>query len=251
MKQTLSRLLALCLALSLVLGLLPAQGFAVQTGEHPTGKIYVEHPGSTALTDAYLSAPQAVQPQDDLPEYYNSTNEGYVTAVRNQGSYGTCWAHGAIASIESYMIKHGIVNGATGEAAAKSMNLSEYHLSWYNYTYAYDALDMLKGDLSKPYSNYLNLGGNGEMATYTLMRWEGPASETTSALAYSNAKVAGLGSAYAYQYNIAHVQGVDWIPTMNMNAIKHAIMTYGAGTFGYCHEDYYSNDSTGAYCWLG
>ena len=47
------------------------------------------------------------------------------------------------------------------------------------------------------------------MSAYTLQRWTGAASESTSALAYDKASTvasSGLNSQYAYQYNICHVQ---------------------------------------------
>jgi C1A family cysteine protease/DNA-directed RNA polymerase subunit RPC12/RpoP/predicted aconitase with swiveling domain len=238
----------------MVLSVLPTFAFAAEdsssddTGTvHSTGRLYVDYVGSRTVSDA--AAKRAVS-KTDLPSSYNSNTLGYISPVRNQGSYGTCWAHGAMGACEAYMVKHGVVSSDTGAAATTSLNLSEYHLAWYSYTNAYDKLGMLTGDKSAPYSAYLNLGGFGQMATYTLMRWEGLASESTSALAYSNASASGLGSTYAYNYNVAHVQNSVWIPTSNMAAIKAAIMEYGAGTFGYNHTDTYSNDTTGAYCYI-
>ena len=43
---------------------------------------------------------------DTLPEKYDSRDYGYITPVKNQGSYGTCWAHGIIASCEASLIKN-------------------------------------------------------------------------------------------------------------------------------------------------
>ena len=218
-----------------------------------TGYIWMEHVGGTSLTDAYLAAQAdgTAQPQDTLPAYYNSNTLGYVTPIRDQNPSGSCWAHAPIASIETYMIKHGIVNGATGSAATTSMNLSESHLAWYAYTNAYDKLGMLWPDKTEPRrDHYLDNGGNGWFAAYTLMRGEGPASETESALAYSNAPTSGLGSAYAIDYNVAQVRDVEWIPVANRDAVKRAIMEYGAGSLSYYHADAYCNYSTGAYCFI-
>ena len=215
-----------------------------------TGYIWMEHVGGTELTDAYLAAQAAgtAEPQDDLPAFYSSKDKGWVTPVRNQNPYGSCWAHAPLASIESYMIKHGIVNGATGSAANTGINLSETHLAWYAYTYAYDKLDMLYPDMTTPYDNYMNNGGNGYFAAYTLMRGEGPASETVSALAYNNVPTGGFGDTYALDYNVTQVRDVELIPMSNRDAVKRAIMEYGAGDVSYCHEDAYCNYSTGAYC---
>ena len=216
-----------------------------------TGYIWMEHVGGTDLTDAYLAAQAAgtAEPQDSLPASYSSKDKGWVTPVRNQNPYGSCWAHAPIASIETYMIKHGIVNGATGSAANTGINLSESHLAWYAYTDAYDKLDMLYPDKTTPYENYLDNGGNGYFAACTLMRGEGPASETVSALAYSNAPTGGLGDAYAIDYNVASVRDVQWIPVSNRDAVKRAIMEYGAGGLSYFHDDTYFNYSNGAYCY--
>ena len=254
MSKFTKRSAAVLLALVLILGLVLAVSAEEDAPARALGKRQTEHTGSTAVTDAWLAGKAAgTQDNDTLPSSYDSRNYGYITPVRNQNPYGTCWAHGALGSAEAYMVKHGVIDAVTGAPATTSINLSEYHLAWFSYTNAYDKLGMLVGDKSSPnyygYS-YLDLGGNGEIATYTLMRWEGTASETVSALKYSNASTSGLSSTYAYQYDNAHVQGVDWIPTVNMDAVKRAIMYYGAGTFGYCHEDAYANDSTGAYCYI-
>ena len=226
MKRHFRRFLALLLVFALMLGTLSMFAFAEdaeETAEHALGKRYVEHPGDhTVQPDALPGQKQA----GSLPSYYNSNEKGYITPIRDQNPYGTCWAHGAIASCEAYMIKHGIPVGTTGVAANTSLDLSEYHLAWFTYQDAYDALGLLAGDRNICDSSYgyLDAGGNGTLASYTLMRWQGLASEDTSALAYSNVSLSGLSSEYAYKYNVAHVQDCIWISTSDRNAVKAAIM---------------------------
>ena len=213
------------------------------------GHIHTNHQtGGQALTQAYLNG-EIDDTRDPLPSSYDGRTQGYLTSVKSQNPYGTCWAHASIASVETYMIKHGITNALTGAPANQNMNLSEYHLAWFNYTDAYDKLGMLNGDKTKPSSSYLNLGGTGFHATYTFMRGTGPASESTSALAYSQASSSGLNSQYAYNYNVARVVGAEWIPVSNRDAVKRAIMEYGAGYIAYYHSDSYVNSSTGGYCY--
>ena len=59
-----------------------------------------------------------------LPARYDLRELGQLTAVRNQGSYGTCWAHAAMGSMESTIKK----------SVGADMNLSEWHLAYYTYT---------------------------------------------------------------------------------------------------------------------
>ncbi|MBO4419960.1 MAG: InlB B-repeat-containing protein, partial [Oscillospiraceae bacterium] len=269
MRRTGKKLLALCLTAILIIGLLPATALAVGIGqgsankpaEIQSGYIPMDYVGGNAITDAYLRGDSEtvnkLSPQKTratLPSSYDSRSYGYITSVKNQNPYGTCWAFGTMAPIEAYMIKHGIINNDTGAAATTSMDLSESHLAWFNYTKAYDKMGMLNGDSTSPVlsaagaSSYLDMGGNGAMATFTVMRWEGPASENTSALKYSNVSTSGLNAQYAYDYNVAHVTDVEWIPVSNRDAVKEAIMEYGAATISYYHSDSYLNSSTGAYC---
>ncbi|MBO4211211.1 MAG: hypothetical protein J5878_00960, partial [Oscillospiraceae bacterium] len=181
MNFHLKKLTALLLAALLIVSVFPAAALAApneSTNETPFGYIPMIHHGGRALTNQYLSDPSAASnTRATLPSSYDSRNYGYITPVRNQNPYGTCWTFGTMASVEAYMIKHGIISGDTGAAATTAMDLSESHLAWFNYTNAYDKLGMLTGDSSKPVGDtFLDLGGNGAMSTYTLMRWEGPAS---------------------------------------------------------------------------
>ena len=190
------RILALLLCMVLVLGIFPVAASAQEFEKEEVpmdqprnyGLINQYHYGTTAVTDAYLrgesmqlNGTEVAQPTRDLPSKYDSRTYNYVTSVKNQNPYGSCWAHAAVACIESYMIKHGVKVG-TGSAATTSLNLSETQHCFFNYTSAYDAEGMLTGDKSKSSSGCLDQGGNGEMSAYTLQRWCGAASESVSAL---------------------------------------------------------------------
>ena len=154
--------------------------------------------------------------------------------------------------VEAYMVKHGIINPKTGTPyTVSNLDLSEYHLGWFSYTNAYDKLGMLTGDSTSPYpsgSDFIASGGNGMISTMTLMRWTGLASEEESALAYSKLSTNGIDPKYAYNYDVAHVESVDWIPTSNIEAVKRAIMEYGAGSIDICVNGNYFNSSTKGLC---
>ncbi|MBQ1820200.1 MAG: InlB B-repeat-containing protein [Clostridia bacterium] len=254
MKRTTLKLFALLLAMVMVLALIPSAAFAEgrikdrreSQPETPkvTGYIPVEIPGTRAVTNAYLRGDMETYyrlsgreaTRDTLPSKYDSRDYNYITSVKNQNPYGSCWAHAAMASVESYMIKYGVEVGTTGAAATTSLNLSETQHCFFNYTNAYDAEGMLTGDKSSCSDGCLDQGGNGEMSAYTLQRWAGSASESVSALAYSKASTvasSGLASQYAYGSNVSHVQNSEWIPGSDIEAVKQAIMKYGAGNISY------------------
>ena len=252
MNRKLQKLIAMLLSLAMLLCLFPVTAAAVDGGAETTqeepnfGYIPSKHVSGRSVTDAYLSGDRETynlysgSTRDPLPAKYDSRDYGYVTSVKDQNPYGSCWAHAAMASVESYMIKHGISVG-NGAAATLNLNLSETQHCWFNFTYAYDAEGMLNGDKSSPNgATVMDRGGNGEMSSYTLMRWTGAADETESALNYSNAGTvasSGLNKKYAYEYDVCHVQNTEWIPAADVEAVKHAIMEYGAGNISY-YENY-------------
>ncbi|HKL38576.1 MAG TPA: C1 family peptidase, partial [Bacteroidales bacterium] len=53
-----------------------------------------------------------------LPARYDLREEGYVSPVRNQGAFGTCWAFAAIGSIESRWKR---LEGTTRDLSEKNM----------------------------------------------------------------------------------------------------------------------------------
>ena len=57
-----------------------------------------------------------------FPESYDLRDYGLVTPVRNQGGYGTCWAHGILGSVETGLIEQD-----------DQIDLSEWHLAYYTY----------------------------------------------------------------------------------------------------------------------
>lgn len=235
------RIIALLLAAVLVLSLVPAafadrgltpKELPTEYGRHGLGRLPERPHGSSS--PVYNPTREGAR---DLPDKYDSRSFGYITPVKNQGDYNTCWTFGTAAACEAYMIKHGVHVGENGPKADLSLNLSEYHLAYYTYTDAYDAEGMLTGDKtyflgSHPSGSFLDAGGTGELVSYPLMRWTGLADESDAALMYSSANSAGLGSEHAYQNNVAHVTSVKHFFGANIDEVKRCIMEYGAGSMG-------------------
>jgi len=135
------------------------------------------------------TAETTITPSAVLPAAYDLRDTGRITAVRDQGDYGSCWAFASLASLESYL------------KPETSVDFSENNLMWNN------GFDRTPED-----------GGNYTMATAYLARWSGPVSESSDP--YDTPKKTGLAPLY-------HVQEVLSIPKLP-SAIKQALLDGGA-----------------------
>lgn len=157
---------------------------------------------STATTDGYgfghIPAPltrvdsleeNSFDTSATLPISYDLRTTGRVTAVRNQGQWGSCWTFASLGSLESYL------------KPIKTEDLSENNMMW-NHGFDYGPND----------------GGNSDMATAYLARWSGPVSESSDP--YDSTKKTGLTP-------IHHVQQVGYLPKSQV-AVKEAIIAGGA-----------------------
>lgn len=158
--------------------------------------------------------------RDALPARFDLRQENALTPIRDQGNFGTCWAHAAMASIESSILKNG---GAQCDFSEN--NLANLH------GYDHDA-----------YHN----GGTSIMASSYFLRWDGPVSESDDPYGRPGESVR-LPAA-------KHLQSVRWIPPMaddlDGSLYKEAIFKSGAVWMGYYDEhnapNFY-NPSTAAY----
>ena len=68
----------------------------------------------------------------DLPVSYDLRKFGRITPIRDQHPWGTCWAFGSIASVESnYLTRSlkGELDGSLGDS--ETLDLSELHMAWF------------------------------------------------------------------------------------------------------------------------
>lgn len=162
-----------------------------------------------------------------FPNSYDLRNVGgknYITPVRNQNPYGTCWAFAVMASLESNTL---MASGGTG-----TPDYSTWHLSYFS---------LIDQSPSMPaFGNYttadlpeilVSVGGDDWKGTALLARWTGAVAE--SATPYGGPYPTGnepnqriLTHAY---YLPSPAQGYSPVSTQDL---KYAIMNYGAVSVG-------------------
>lgn len=167
----------------------------------------------------------------------------YITSVKSQSPYGTCWAFSCMAASEASMIKEGL-------ALKDSVDLSEWHLAFFLSHSVADPLGGTIGDsLCVNNTSYLEIGGNQEFATFRMANWYGLVDEET--VPYSTvvaSSTAQLSDEYAYSKDVAHLENAYWISMENADIVKQMIKSYGACAASYYTEDqYYSTGHEGSW----
>ena len=198
-------------------------------GERPTSQDFLNVRGIQVPSLDGFELPPWSDDQGGLeviPTSYDLRALGKITTVKDQESYGACWSFATLGSLESSLLP------------GESWDLSEDNMVL---TSGFDN----GGD---PY----NWGGNLQMSTAYLVRWDGPIAES--------------GDAYGDGYTPAglsprkHVQEVNWIPprgaALDNDNIKNAIMQYGGvyvamGWYDSASGSSYYDASTGSYYYFG
>lgn len=150
------------------------------------------------------------------PQRYDLRDKGWVTDVKNQHPYGTCWAHATFGSLESHLKKS---QGVEYDFSENNLvNLQEWDYSgWW--------------------------GANAAAAEGYLLHWMGPVMEEDDHYYAVNGSER-MAPAY-------HVQQVRWIPgkssATDNDRIKEAVTQYGGLWVSYYHEDPYLSPNNAYY----
>lgn len=173
-----------------------------------------------------------LQKYNNLPSKYDMRDQSYGSriAVRNQDDTGLCWAFATMTAAEiNYYHTYG--------ADAPEMMFSPLHLGYFTYNRVSDPMNLTKYDkniLVK--DNYKLAGGNCAIAMHALSGWTGFALE--SKMPFENRYNNSFSRTLAYD-NEMTLKGSYLIDPDNIDAIKSAVMEYGAVTTGiYMHDDY-------------
>lgn len=170
--------------------------------------------------------------------------------TRDQGNYGTCWAHAATAAAELSMIKQGY--------ADTTVDYSELHLAYFTYNNGTNPTMGDTGDriaVMDSEETWLDFGGFPQLAALTLAGRRGIAAEKYVPYGAAEEVVAGgIPSEYEYR-DEAYLKNALFI-NMEYNAkqVKQAIMELGGASAAIHAPDNwgevvaYYNEKTNAYC---
>ncbi|MBR1603668.1 MAG: putative Ig domain-containing protein, partial [Synergistaceae bacterium] len=173
----------------------------------------------------------------------SSYRSSYVTSVKNQGGYGTCWAHAALGAVEASALKNSLGN----------LDLSEFHMAYFVYGDTRAGKSFTRTSASYGSDTYLDQGGNSTQSVALLSRLGGPTAETI--LPYPDLSISYSSNKSNYTKPTGYPEDAKYAKTLflketyelgkvtlsNRDTIKQMIQTYGA-----VQASYYSGGQTTA-----
>ena len=168
-----------------------------------------------------MMAADTAENSKSLPASYDLREKGRVSAIRNQGAYGTCWAFGALTAMESALLPEDF------------------------YLFSVDHMSMSNSFAMTQYD-----GGEYTMGMAYLAAWQGPVNEKDDP--YGDGKTDDTLTA------VKHVQEMRVIPSKDIAAIKEAVFKYGGVQTSFYNSlpnviasSPHYNSLTKSYCYIG
>jgi len=207
-----------------------------------TGYIDIGHDAGR-IEDYKSEGDLSLKTSIELPTSYSSVVENHVTSVKNQSTWGVCWAFAACAAMESYALAHGYVENP------EDIDFSEYALAYLTYNDYDEENPDITGDYTYAKDEHMDelfkYGGNDEYAFKSLSNWSGIYNEPEDDTYYEDSLSSGVVKEYVENpNNISYIlTGQKYISMLDTNQVKQAVIENGAVSVGYyADEKYCSND---------
>ncbi len=182
---------------------------------------YLDYSYSWNITENTAQAADVSENATIIPAKYDLREKGRVSAIRNQGTYGTCWSFAALSAMESVLLPE------------ESLQFSVDHMTLNN------GFNLTQDD-----------GGEYTMGMAYLASWSGPVYEKDDP--YGDNKTDTSLTA------VKHVQEMQIIDGKDYEKIKEAVFKYGgvqtsiynALKSSQSKSPYYDKRNS-AYCYIG
>lgn len=182
---------------------------------------YLDYSYSWNMQENQASAIDTSDSASIIPTRYDLREKGRVAQIRNQGTYGTCWAFAALGAMESTLLPEQTVQ------------------------YSPDHMTLCNG-----FNLTQNDGGEYTMGMAYLAAWRGPVYEVDDP--YGDDETNVMLPA------VKHVQEMQVIDGKDYEKIKEAVFQYGGvqtsiynGLRSSKSKSPYYNQETNAYCYIG
>lgn len=191
--------------------------------------------GNTVYDSQFSDQETPTPSTSQIPEFYDSREQGLVTSAKNQASTGACWSFAAISAAETSAVKNGF-------ADINSVDYSEAHLTWFGLQSLSDNIDdPTHGDGIFSPSPYTD-GGNWMRSVFALARWSGAELEENAPFNGFPEFMGNYGEEARYNSH-AHLQNSKYISPEDETGIKQAVIDNGSITFSFYYNLTFLNQS--------